>query len=217
METPFYYQVRVWLPDRPGALGQVASRIGAVGGDVIGIEIMERGTGIAVDDLVVCLPHADLVHQLRKEIGEVDDVRVEGIRQIESARTARELVSLDIAASLAARGANVLEVLTDRLMGELAADWAAIVQLDPAEISLKRGEPPSALWLAGFLEGARHLGDGHATPTGIVWAYLPENDAAIVIGRADYPFRWRERGEVSGLAAVADALTRPSVGPGPAS
>ena len=28
------YVVRVWLPDRPGALGQVASRIGAVRGDV---------------------------------------------------------------------------------------------------------------------------------------------------------------------------------------
>ena len=26
--------MRVWLPDRPGALGQVASRIGAVKGDV---------------------------------------------------------------------------------------------------------------------------------------------------------------------------------------
>lgn len=30
------YVVRVWMPDRPGALGQVASRIGAVGGDVVG-------------------------------------------------------------------------------------------------------------------------------------------------------------------------------------
>ena len=30
------FVVRVWLPDRPGALGQVASRIGAVRGDVVG-------------------------------------------------------------------------------------------------------------------------------------------------------------------------------------
>ena len=29
--------VRLWLPDRPGALGQVASRIGAVHGDVTAI------------------------------------------------------------------------------------------------------------------------------------------------------------------------------------
>ena len=35
MET---YVVRMWLPDRPGALGQVASRIGAVRGEIVGID-----------------------------------------------------------------------------------------------------------------------------------------------------------------------------------
>ena len=50
------YVVRVWMPDRPGALGQVASRIGAVGGDVVGIDILERGAGRAIDELVVELP-----------------------------------------------------------------------------------------------------------------------------------------------------------------
>ena len=45
--------VRVWLPDRPGALGQVASRIGAVRGDVVGIDILERGAGRAIDELAV--------------------------------------------------------------------------------------------------------------------------------------------------------------------
>ena len=43
-----HYAVRVWLPDRPGALGQVASRIGAVRGDVVGIEILQRGAGRAI-------------------------------------------------------------------------------------------------------------------------------------------------------------------------
>ena len=42
MET---YVVRMWLPDRPGALGQVASRIGAVRGEIVGIDILERGGG----------------------------------------------------------------------------------------------------------------------------------------------------------------------------
>ena len=47
------YVIRVWLPDRPGALGAVASRIGAVGGDVVAIDILERGAGRAIDELVV--------------------------------------------------------------------------------------------------------------------------------------------------------------------
>ena len=45
--------VRVWLPDRPGALGLVASRIGAIGGDIIGIDVLERGGEIAVDEFAV--------------------------------------------------------------------------------------------------------------------------------------------------------------------
>jgi len=43
----------VWLPDRPGALGQVASRIGAVRGDVLGIEVLESGAGSVIDELII--------------------------------------------------------------------------------------------------------------------------------------------------------------------
>src|SRR4028118_2095566 len=69
--------VRVWLPDRPGALGQVASRIGAVRGDVVGIGILGRGAGRAIDELVVQLPDASLVSLLLAEIDQVDGVDVE--------------------------------------------------------------------------------------------------------------------------------------------
>jgi ACT domain len=220
VENRWYYVVRVWLPDRPGALGQVASRIGSVGGDVVGIEIMERGAGIAVDDLVVALPDQNLLDQLRVQIGEVDGVEVEGIRPIDSGRGNRDLSALDLAAALAERNADVFEVLVERLSAGLSADWAVVVRLDPPEVLHTRGEAPSALWLAGFLEGARHLGESDQTPTGVVWARMPDNGAALVIGRQDYPFRWRERGEVDGLAAIADALVRsdvPSVGKGPGS
>ncbi|MGH9269291.1 MAG: amino acid-binding protein, partial [Acidimicrobiales bacterium] len=74
------YVVRVWIPDRPGALGAVASRIGAVRGDVVGIDILERGAGVAVDELVVMLPDDDLVALLISEIGQVDGVVVEDLR-----------------------------------------------------------------------------------------------------------------------------------------
>ena len=38
------YLVRIALPDRPGALGLVASRIGAVDGVIVAIHILERLT-----------------------------------------------------------------------------------------------------------------------------------------------------------------------------
>ena len=54
-ESATHVLVRVWLPDRPGALGLVASRIGAVDGDIVGIDVLERGDDVAVDEFAVVL------------------------------------------------------------------------------------------------------------------------------------------------------------------
>ncbi len=70
------YVVRIILPDRPGALGLVASRIGSVGGDIVAIHILERGTGDAIDEFVIELGGEHLVELLRYEIHEVDGVKV---------------------------------------------------------------------------------------------------------------------------------------------
>jgi ACT domain-containing protein len=77
------YLVRVRLPDRPGALGLVASRIGSVGGDIVVVDITERGGGMAVDEFVVELASAELVGLLRHEILEVDGVSIEELRELE--------------------------------------------------------------------------------------------------------------------------------------
>src|ERR1700704_5004145 len=80
------FVVRVWLPDRPGALGAVASRIGAVRGDLVGIDILERGAGRVIDELVVELPEAPdgndaaLLGLLIAEVSQVDGVDVEDVR-----------------------------------------------------------------------------------------------------------------------------------------
>src|SRR2546423_2881451 len=94
------YVVRVWVPDRPGALGAVASRIGAVRGDVVGIDILERGGGRAIDELVVDVPEAALVPLLLSEVGEVDGVDVEDIRPAPPSLTDPRLDALETAAVL---------------------------------------------------------------------------------------------------------------------
>ena len=95
-----HYAVRVWLPDRPGALGQVASRIGAVRGDVVGIEILERGAGRAIDELIVALPEPGLVDLLVNEIAQVDGVDVEDVRSISDPTRVARLDALETAARL---------------------------------------------------------------------------------------------------------------------
>ena len=81
------YIVRISLPDRPGALGLVASRIGSVGGDIVAINILERDRGHAVDEFVVEI-EGQLIDLLRHEIHEVDGVSVLEIRSADSTTSA---------------------------------------------------------------------------------------------------------------------------------
>jgi ACT domain-containing protein len=79
------YVVRIALPDRPGALGLVASRIGAVGGDIVAIHILEREEGgSAIDEFVIELGGSHLVELLRSEIHEVDGAEVLDIAPVAS-------------------------------------------------------------------------------------------------------------------------------------
>ena len=82
------YVVRIALPDRPGALGLVASRIGAVGGDIVAINILERDEGRAVDEFVIEIDGHHLVDLLQSEIHEVDGVAVLEIRPADSTTAA---------------------------------------------------------------------------------------------------------------------------------
>jgi ACT domain-containing protein len=82
------YIVRIALPDRPGALGLVASRIGAVGGDIVAINILERDGGQVVDEFVVEIGGHHLVELLQSEIHEVDGVTVLEIRAADSTTAA---------------------------------------------------------------------------------------------------------------------------------
>src|SRR4029450_4034069 len=97
MET---YVVRMWLPDRPGALGQVASRIGAVRGEIVGIDILERGAGRAIDELVVELPGGPPQELLVAEIQQVDGVDVEEVRPVADALHDPRLDALETVAIL---------------------------------------------------------------------------------------------------------------------
>ncbi len=208
MET---YVLRVWLPDRPGALGAVASRIGAVKGDVIGIEILETGAGQAVDELVVRLPDATLVDLLVNEVRQVDGVQVEEVRAVGPAGHDPRSATLETAAQLVGSTTRdgLLEVARDIAPISLSAAWVAVVDLE-ADAVLAAGErAPSASWLTAFVHGARsaeelrgEAASGDATGSDVIWSKLPEVDLAVVAGRDQVAWRDREKRELDALAHI---------------
>jgi hypothetical protein len=203
------FVVRVWLPDRPGALGQVASRIGAVRGDVVGIDILERGANRAIDELVVQLPDASLVDLLVAEIRAVDGVDVEDVRPAAEALRDPRLDALETAAMLVGADSvdELLGLLVQHANLDFGVDWAAVLDPDAVEVLAAVGSPPAAPWLEAFVEGSRlsaRVASGESGPDDVAWAPLMSARLNLVVGRTGRPLRARERRQLAALARIAD-------------
>jgi len=207
----FNYLIRVKLPDRPGALGAVASRIGSVGGDVVSIDILQRGGGSVVDELGVGLASDALIDLLRDEILEVDGVSIESVRAVEGAMPDRDTELLDMAAELFKEAAplGLFGHLTARVRRCLAATFAAVVDEGGSEIVICDGEPPHDLGLdgrSGPVTGRDDAGAAGPMAGRTDLAVAPMNRAGkiLIVGRPDPVLRKRERQWISTMAGLAD-------------
>ncbi len=198
--------VRVWMPDRPGALGQVASRIGAVRGDVLAIEILEQGGGRAIDELTVLLPDDDLMPLLTAEIDAVDGVSVESIRVVDPDRTDASLSALALGAAIAeSRPDERLDVMVGGIQRFAETDW--VVVLGEGELFSQIGTPPDMGWLTAFLAGSEHLdGLDDSAPSDLLWGHMVSSALTVAAGRTGNPIHERERVRFSLLLRLADAL-----------
>jgi hypothetical protein len=204
------YVVRVWIPDRPGALGAVASRIGAVHGDVVGIDILERGADRAIDELTVELPEDGLVDLLVNEIQAVDGVAVEDIRPTRDGLRDPRLDALETAATLVASTSadDLLASLVKHAVRDFGGDWAAVLDDRDAVLRAVEGPAPEAPWLLAFVQGSstsEAVASGKSGPDELAWAALPSVHLHLVIGRSGRQLRAVERRQVAALASIADA------------
>jgi hypothetical protein len=197
------------MPDRPGALGAVASRIGAVRGDLTGIDILERGAGRAIDELIVELPDDGLVSLLVAEMSQVDGVDVEDVSPVPDEPVDPRLDALETAALLVTQPSvpDLLDALARRAMRDFTAQWAAVVDLaGPTPLS-RVGAVPPAPWLAAFVAGSRLsvapevAGSG---PDDVAWADLASAELVVVLGRRGRPLRARERRQLAAVARIVD-------------
>jgi hypothetical protein len=202
--------VRVWLPDRPGALGLVASRIGALGADIVGIDVLERSDHVAVDEFAIVLPSADLVKLLVREIEQVDGASVEQWRLVERFPDPR-IDALESVEDLCnASPGDVLAAFVDRVRAEFDADWAAVLAGSHVVAGSGNAMPDAPVLeaLAAGTAASPAVASGESGPDDLATARLPSIDAVLLVGRDGHPFRKRERHQLIALARIASTLAQ---------
>lgn len=194
--------LRVELPDRPGVLGAVASRVGAVKGDVVGVEILERGSGVAVDELVVELADESLIDLLVSEVSEVDGIRVDSVEVVPSHGLDPWVDPIDLCARMA--DCDEVAALLTRLVAWLSQELHpdAVAVLSPHGVQARAGEM-GELPLESVTDSRVANWDAQA-------AIVPLADSGFVLALKRQRPAWRRREQliVEGLCLLAGALVK---------
>jgi acetolactate synthase small subunit len=123
--------IRISVPDRPGALGDVASRIGAAGADILQVQVLESEAGRALDDIHVQVRDADHLQRVQHQLGAISGVQVVGVRDEPAPTTGHG--ELELARRMVAAPTRALQTLVDGVSASTGSDWAAIVRFDQDE------------------------------------------------------------------------------------
>lgn len=167
------YLLRVQLPDRPGSLGALAVALGSVGADILSLDVVERGSGIAVDDLVVDVEAGSLPDTLITAAEKLTDVHVDSIRPYSGILdTHRELELID---HVATARSDRLQVLVDNAPRVLRVGWCTVMDIGPHGAYRVVGSPSAP---------ETHAGDA---------PWMPLKKPTVLDGDDDWvPRTWRD-------------------------
>ena len=215
------FLIRVVLPDRPGALGAVASALGHAGADILSVDIVERSGGQATDDLVVELPPDKLADSLVTAAASVPGVRVESIRPY--AGVIDPFRELELLEKLAISTDDGPGVLADGVCRLFRSGWALVLRAPDVDGGLATviarssaaPEIPSlpAPWWPPTPSRALDADEHWAPPTwatlGTELAVVPLGRRAILVGRPALRWLPSEIIRLSHLASIAATVLYP--------
>jgi hypothetical protein len=211
------YLLRLVVPDRPGALGAVATALGEVGADILSVDVIERARDFAIDDILVELPSGKLADSLVSAAAGVAGVRVDSIRPFAGQLDPHR--ELELLGALARDPAKSLEVLADGVARVFRAGWAVVLGAPvdgQAEVLAAGGAAPELTALAVPWwppSPARQLDcDDEWAPPG--WARIgtelavaPLGAAALLVGRPALRWLDAELVRLEHLAAIAATVS----------
>ncbi len=214
------FLIRIQLPDRPGALGAVATALGEVGCDILSLDVVERRSGIAIDDLVVELPSGRLPDVLITAAESVEGVEVDAVRPWAGVLdTHRELELIE---RVAANRAGGLQIFTDGVPKIIRAGWAVVLTTtegEPHRVASSFAAPETqAMQLPWWPLRRATILDGEDSWVPLPWRELGTELAAtplggaeqvLLVGRPGGPsFRAAELARLEHLAGIVAVVLR---------
>jgi hypothetical protein len=211
------FDLRITIPDRPGALGAVATALSHGKANIVTLDVVEHGDGVAVDHLCVDAP-GGLIDALKRVALEVPEATIEAVRPVEAFRDT--LAPIELAAALASAEGDALRVFVREAPGALWTTWCLAYRDagDGVEIIASSACSPqipvlSAPWLP--LRRATRLDSGDWMPPAwrmgrftyeVAGAPLPGTNLGVLVARRHGPrFRPSETRALGLLADVAAA------------
>lgn len=140
-------RLRIELPDRPGALGQVGSVIGQLGGNVVAVDVQVVEGQRAVDEVVVDLPDSIRTHDLARALAGAGAGRLLGAAP-GTVQADPVLRSLRWAAAMLGAGESGGDDEAERAIGEVCSTpnvWVTDIpngrSVEVGRLVLARGRP----------------------------------------------------------------------------
>ena len=200
------FLLRVELPDVPGSLGRLATAIGASGGDIEAIEIVEkRRDGTAVDDVLLDMHGAAMPDSVVSAVNALEDVKVVWISRY--AHGGNLFLDLEVLEELTEDPASALERVVDLLPSAFRADWVARVHRASGLGHHTGGTPRELPFME--VDKACRLELGADDVTLYAGARIDGNEI-VVLGRRGGPeFVESELARLGLLVSLAASLARP--------
>jgi hypothetical protein len=218
--VPVLVRVRLVVPDRPGALGQVASAIGAAGADVVQVEVIGSENGRAVDDVHVQVRDTSHLERVVAELTATAGVDVEGV--LHSPPPVTGHAELELVARLVAQPERALRTLVDGAPAAVGAAWAALLgatgnqPLDVVDTLVLPGVhapdvlPEVASGLPLRVSSPRLTLEGGRAPAGCVLVPVGTGDpmALLVVREVGPAFHRSETWRLAEIARTAGAVAQ---------
>jgi len=220
--------VRVLLPNRPGALGAVASALGALGADINLVEIVEKHGAVEADEFILDLPPDQTVASLVAACDRLPGVEVQWVRNYPRGGG----IELDVALHrrMAADCSRAGETLVAAAPLVFRAQWSLLLQVagtprvtfaspgapDLDADATRRFGPFEAVHRVALEPGWLPGWEAHHA----VVAPVTEQRAVVIGRRGEPPFFPSELARlahlVGGAATAAGSDDRPATAPDPA-